>query len=1037
MMKRGRRSIVFVVVATLLGTATATVLPAAAAQEQDDTGLEVYVGQVDAAGVEAMRESGLEASTFIVGEGGDGTVEVEAVLSEDQAAKLRDRGVNLEVRQVNGVAASEALEQQVQQGWEAFRPYGAPGGIKDEILATAAAFPGLTKVVVIGQTVNGQEILALKVTKDAAQLRDGRRPAVLYASAQHAREWITPEMTRRLMHHVLDSYGTDPAITTIVDTTELWFVPVLNPDGYDFTHSGDDERLWRKNLRDNNGDGQITVGDGVDLNRNFDVNWGYDNEGSSPDPASDTYRGPGPNSEPETQALDYLFGLVGFEFFINYHSAASLLLYGIGHQVSTPSPDDVIYEAMAGTDTNSAIPGYDPDIAAELYTTNGDTDTYAQVAYGTLGFTPEMSTCEEASDSVPDDEWLAEDCISEFVFPDDEELIQAEFLKNIPFALAVARSAQDPDDPVSSVGLDAPDLVADAFDVSYGTSQQVAVIAKRSLQNIKVNYRINGETRVRSNPVHEWEGGERYGNTHDVWYAEYRATIDAPAGASVEVWFTGRNVVRPGPSVVASSAHFTYTVHGDIGGRVLILAAEDVTGLSPVQGLTSAQFVDEYAAALTAAGFSSDVYDFDVMGRKAPHHLGVLSHYDAVVWETGNDIIPRAQGQVGGTAAEAALDLELSVRDYLNEGGKALVAGKYAQFAQAANGAYFYNPFQPPECTTPNAYPCLPLLNDFQQYWLGAYANISDGGTDPDGEPRLLLGTEDEFTGFTGDLNAPGSAENQDHTALLLTTSSFLPADEFPLFASAAPLDWDIPGGPFDPHTGTWYVYSQQGDQTYKRLTRTIDLTAASTGNLSFWASYDIETDWDYLFVEAHEVGTDAWTTLPAPNHTQQGTGESCAEGWVDDVHPFLAHYMNEACEPVGETGVWHAATGSSQGWGQWSVDLSAYAGRQVEVSITYASDWGTQGPGVFLDDVTISADGAVVSETSFEADLGGWTVAGPPEGSVGATNDWLRTQLGFEEGAATTTEDTVYAGFGFEGLAPAERNDLMARVMAHLLPAP
>ena len=66
-------------------------------------------------------------------------------------------------------------------------------------------------------------------------------------------------------------------------------------------------RLWRKNLRDNNGDGVITPGDGVDLNRNFPTRWGYDNEGSSPNPGSETYRGPGAGSEPETQALDALF----------------------------------------------------------------------------------------------------------------------------------------------------------------------------------------------------------------------------------------------------------------------------------------------------------------------------------------------------------------------------------------------------------------------------------------------------------------------------------------------------------------------------------------------------------------------------------------------------------------------------------------------------------------------------------------------------------------------------------------------------------
>ncbi len=98
-------------------------------------------------------------------------------------------------------------------------------------------------------------------------------------------------------------------------------------------------------------------------------------------------------------------------------------------------------------------------------------------------------------------------------------------------------------------------------------------------------------------------------------------------------------------------------------------------------------------------------------------------------------------------------------------------------------------------------------------------------------------------------------------------------------------------------------------------------------------------------------------------------------------------------------------------------------------------SDWGTQGIGVFLDDVTVLVDGTAVAETGFEEDLSGWTVSGSPEGSAANTNDWIRTQLGFEEGAVTTTEDTVFAGFGFEGLAPAERDDLMARAMAHLFP--
>ena len=139
---------------------------------------------------------------------------------------------------------------------------------------------------------------------------------------------------------------------------------------------------------------------------------------------------------------------------------------------------------MAGDDANPAVPGYDPDISAELYTTNGETTEHAQEAYGTLAFTPEMSTCQTASAVDPDDEFVPEDCESVFNFPDSEPLIQAEFEKNIPFALAVARSAQDPSNPVSVVDRTAPDFVLDPFTVSYGTPQTVAVTARRDLRNL-------------------------------------------------------------------------------------------------------------------------------------------------------------------------------------------------------------------------------------------------------------------------------------------------------------------------------------------------------------------------------------------------------------------------------------------------------------------------------------------------------------------------------------------------------------------------
>jgi hypothetical protein len=1004
-------------------SATALATPGFAAPPAAATGadtLGVYVGSLTPAQLAQLRAIGIDHDEAAITPAAGGAVTVETILSTRQAQRLTAAGVPLRLKPTPSAARSRAAAAPT-----VFRPYNAPGGLREELEATAAKFPRLAKLVTIGKTLRGVPIEAVKVTRDARSTPDGKRPAVLYAGAQHAREWITPEMDRRLMHHVLDGYGTDAELTHLLDTTELWFLPVANPDGYDFTFT-DGNRQWRKNLRDNNADGKITAGDGVDLNRNFAEKWGFDNEGSSVDPSSETFRGAGPNSEPETKALDRLFQRVGFEFFVNYHSAAELLLYGVGWQVSTPSPDDQIAIAMAGDDAKPAVPGYDPDISAELYTTNGDTDAHAQTRYGTVGFTPEMSTCETASNIDPDDAWKPEDCASVFTFPDDEKLIAAEVAKNLPFALSVAESAKDPANPVSVVGRSTPDLVPDGFDTSYGSRQPVAVTARRSLRDVTMNYRINGG-RARTSDVHEWRGGKRYGDTNDKYYAELRGVVPkARPGDKVAVWFTARK----GRAEIAS-APFTYTVADHIGGDVLVLAAEDVTGVSPANtdGATAARYADVHVAALRHAGYTADVYDLDTHGRKAPHPLGVLSHYKAVVWETGDDVIPRAAGQGPGTAAKSALDTELAVRDYLNEGGKLLLGGKYAGYAQGANGGYVYQPEGVAECPASTDPTCLPLLNDFQQYWLGAYTYVSDGGTGADAKPYPLVGSAGQFTGFAGTLDA-----TQDHTASFLTTSSFLPKAQFPQFSSAAPVDWQRPGAaPFDPYAGDWYLWSGQADSSYKRLTRTVDLSSAAAAKLRFQTSYDVESNWDFMFVEAHVVGSDDWTTLPeAGGHTAAATGDSCGSG-ITGLHPFLSHYIGADCSPTGSTGTWNAATGASNGWQEWNVDLSAYAGKQVEVSISYMSDWGTQGLGVFLDDARVETDGATTAQTGFETDLDGWTVAGAPAGSSANSSDFARSQQAFDEGAVVTTRDTVYLGFGLEGLAPAARDDLVRRAMTHL----
>ena len=196
-------------------------------------------------------------------------------------------------------------------------------------------------------------------------------------------------------------------------------------------------------------------------------------------------------------------------------------------------------------------------------------------------------------------------------------------------------------------------------------------------------------------------------------------------------------------------------------------------------------------------------------------------------------------------------------------------------------------------------------------------------------------------------------------------------------------------------HTGKQYVYSQLADVSYKRLTRTVAVPPGGA-TLSFWTSYDTEPHWDFVFVEAHSAGADDWTTLPDQNgHTSQDTGESCPAatrlGWRT-LHPHLDHYQTRnadgTCSPAGTTGTWHAASGSSGGWQQWTIDLSSYAGKQVEISIAYVSDWGTQGKGASVDDIDLSSG---EGSTSFERGFDGWRVTGPAPGSAPQPNNFVR----------------------------------------------
>lgn len=1000
---------------------------------RDPDQLDAYTAVVPTNQLAAIAEQGIDVGGQQPLENG---VKLDLILTPAQADHLRGLGVDVQLTRVEGgLTVQEFAARQAASGFKVWKSYDQRGGIRDQLFEAARKNPDLVKLVILGWTYQHRPIIAVKLTAGGPWVPDGKRPAVLYSATQHAREWIATEVDRRLMNYYVDKWRSgDRDVRSLLRSTELWFMPVANPDGYQYTF--DHERLWRKNLRDNNNDGEIQVGDGVDPNRNFPNHWGYDNEGSSPITSSETYRGPKPVSEPETKAMVSLLHRVGFAFQVNYHSFGPYLLYPEGWQIGTPTADDPIYYAMSGNLDTPAIEGSHPGLSSDvLYVTNGETTDYANATTGTLAWTPELN----------------EGCAGcGFVFPDDETLVQAEFERNLPFATSVANSAGDPDDPKTATGMTTKPFYIDSadpyksgvpgaqlsFKYSYGDPQPVAVLAKRSLGRVTAKYRINGG-RVQSTRTSEWNGGSTY-DPASVYYHQLRGVVTGTKpGDSVEVWFEGGG---------QRSDSFTYQAVNESRNKVLIVAAEDYTGASPVQA-TGPQYVKTYQDALAANGKKADVWDVDARGRLAPDALGVLSHYKAVIWETGDDIVTRTAGRAGGNADRLAQDQILEFRAYLNEGGRVLLTGDWAGQQYTGNvGNQLYDPKGEIAC---NPLPagvderrCLLLrgsgdgTNDVLQYSFGGYVSVLNDGLDGDGKTFDAVGVDDPFNNLSWTLSDANAAGGQASTSSFVATSGILPTDQFKQFDSWPAARWDKPGGPFAPHTGENYVYSQIADVSYKRLTREIAVPAAG-GSLTFWTSYDTEAEWDHLFVEAHTAGQDNWTTLPDANgHTTTGAGQSCEAGWVD-LHPQLAHYQTwdgaAACTSSGTTGSWNAASGNSGGWQPWTIDLSAYAGQSVEVSIAYASDWSTQGLGVFVDDITLP-DG---TGTSFEGtDTGGWTITGPPPGSGTNGNNWEITDAaGFPVGNVIATPHTLLFGFGMDWIStPTERGQVMGRVLDHLL---
>ncbi len=319
--------------------------------------------------------------------------------SSQEIAKLTANGVDFEIliadvkswyrernlheghdhsHQKNGVDCDNlttSIDYQTPANYE----YGSMGGYLtySELLPTldsmAAKYPNLITArqpIDTFLTHEGRPVYWLKVS-DNPNVEENE-PELLYTALHHSREPNSLSQMIFYLWYLLENYDSDTEIQYLVDNTEMYFIPCINPDGYIYNELTDPQGggLWRKNRY---AQGGTTYG--VDLNRNYGFEWGLDDFGSSPDPNTQTFRGPSEFSEPETQAVKHFCNTHQFKITLNYHTYGNLLIYPWGYD-SSPTPEHTTFVNFAEvlTKENDYFPGLGDETIG--YAVNGVSDDW-------------------------------------------------------------------------------------------------------------------------------------------------------------------------------------------------------------------------------------------------------------------------------------------------------------------------------------------------------------------------------------------------------------------------------------------------------------------------------------------------------------------------------------------------------------------------------------------------------------------------------------------------------------------------------------
>ncbi len=268
-------------------------------------------------------------------------------------------------------------------------------------------YPGITSLYSIGTTHQDRQVWCLEITDNPGV--DEGEPGVLFMGLHHAREWPTAEICLHIAGQLTSRYGSDPAITNVVNNRRIWVVTVMNPDGYYYCH--DQGHDWRKNRHYFPGFGTW----GVDLNRNYGGSsngniwgaWGSVGYASvTHQPDYETYCGPLADSEYEIQNIEDIFLENDICGVITWHTHGELLLWPWAYSTSEQTPDNA-YLAWVGQQVASRISRqsggtYTPQQSSYLYPTTGDaTDWLYGTSHYEIGKTAFAYTIEACNDFQP------------------------------------------------------------------------------------------------------------------------------------------------------------------------------------------------------------------------------------------------------------------------------------------------------------------------------------------------------------------------------------------------------------------------------------------------------------------------------------------------------------------------------------------------------------------------------------------------------------------------------------------------------------